>query len=324
MMRRVLAAALLVSSWAVQAEPTVLKMGSLAPRESPWGQVLRVWAKAVKEKTQGALELDFYWNATQGDEAAQISKVKAGQLDGAVVTSVGLGLIDNDVNALTMPGLFSTWDKLDEVREKFRPRFEKVFREKGFELLGWGDIGMDRLISKGFAVHHPTDLKGQKPWAWREDPIFPALNQVVGVTPRQTSVPEALPELAAGNVNVFSVAALGAEQLQWAGRLDNINTLVLEPSIGGVVMSKARLEALPAAQRAALLETGRVACKALTDRIRKEDDAALERFRKRMTVIEPTEAERAEWKKVFAETRARLARGVFPPALVKELEELTR
>ena len=30
-------------------------MSTLIPRESPWGQLLRVWAKAVKEKTKGNL-----------------------------------------------------------------------------------------------------------------------------------------------------------------------------------------------------------------------------------------------------------------------------
>src|SRR5215468_8746645 len=94
-------------------EPMTLKLGSLAPRESPWGQILRVWAKAVKEKTQGAVALDFYWNATQGDEAAQMGQVKSGQLDGAVVTAVGLGSIDHDVNVLQIPGLIGDWATLD-------------------------------------------------------------------------------------------------------------------------------------------------------------------------------------------------------------------
>ncbi len=32
------------------AEAVVFKIGTLAPRESPWGQVFRVWEKAVKQK----------------------------------------------------------------------------------------------------------------------------------------------------------------------------------------------------------------------------------------------------------------------------------
>src|SRR5207249_9966743 len=114
-------------SGATAAEPSVIKLGSLAPRESPWGQILRVWGKAVKEKTGGQVQLDFYWNATQGDEAAQMGKVKSGQLDGAVVTAVGLGAIDQDVNVLHVPGLIQDWAALDRVRDGLKGHFDDSF-----------------------------------------------------------------------------------------------------------------------------------------------------------------------------------------------------
>src|SRR5258706_8274496 len=142
-----------LSGASTATEPLTLKLGSLAPRESPWGQILRVWAKAVKEKTGGAVTLDFYWNATQGDEAAQMGKVKSGQLDGAVVTAVGLGAIDHDVNVLQIPGLIGDWATLDRVRDSLKARFDDSFHKSGIELVGWGDVGLDRLFSKGFAIH---------------------------------------------------------------------------------------------------------------------------------------------------------------------------
>ena len=36
-------------AFVAQAEPNKIKVGTLVPRESPWGQLLRVWAKGVKE-----------------------------------------------------------------------------------------------------------------------------------------------------------------------------------------------------------------------------------------------------------------------------------
>jgi len=301
-----------------------LKVGTLTPRESPWGQVLRVWQKAVKEKTNGAVQVDIFWNGTQGDEAAQISKMKTGQLDGAIVTAVGLGTVDANVNVLQLPGVYDGWDKLDKVREVLRPRFEKSFRDAGFELVGWGDIGLDHLMSRGFALKNPKDAQGKRPWVWREDPILPALFQALGVVPVPTSAPEALPELSTGNVNVMSVAALAAEQLQWSSRLDHINLMVVAPNIGAVVLSKAKLDALTREQRASVMETAKIACRALTKRIRDEDARALERLKKRMTVVTSSPSDLAAWKKVFADARARLARGSFPPDLVKQVETLAK
>lgn len=312
-------------AFAADAEPTKLKIGTLVPRESPWGQLLRVWAKGVKERTKGSVELEFFWNATQGDEPAQISKIKTGQLDGACVTAVGLGIVHNDVNALQMPGIFPDWAALDKAREALRPRFEKAFKEAGFELLGWGDVGLDHMITKGFEVHGPDSFKGKRPWVWREDPNMPQVFQAIGgVTTVPTSIPEVLPELSTGNVNGMAVSALAAEQLQWSSRLDHINLMVVGPNIGGLVFSKAKLDSLKPEDRAVMFETGKLAGKALTDRIRAEDVTALERLKKKMTVTESTPEELKAWGKIFAEARARMAKGTYSPEVVKQIEESVR
>ncbi len=323
-MKKTILCLVMLVAFSTQAA-TTLKVGSLVPRESPWGQVLRVWAKAVKEKTKGEVELEFFWNATQGDEPAQMSKLKTGQLDGAVVSAVGLGIVHNDVNALQMPGVFNDWAQLDKARELLRPRFEKAFVAAGFELVGWGDVGLDRLMSKGYAVTGPESVKGKRPWVWKEDPNLPPVFQVIGgITTVPTSVPEAMPELSTGNVSLMSVSPLAAEQLQWSSRLDHLNLMVVAPNIGGIVFSKAKLDALKPEQRQVILDTGKVVGKALTDRIRAEDVAALERAKKKMTVNEPTPAERAAWSKVFAEARARMAKGTYSADVVKQIEDSVR
>src|SRR5262245_40355614 len=71
----------------------VIKIGTVAPKSSPWGHVFDTWAKAVKEKSSGRLELQFVYNGAAGDEAAMVGKIKNGQLDGAAVSAVGLSKI---------------------------------------------------------------------------------------------------------------------------------------------------------------------------------------------------------------------------------------
>ena len=104
----------------------VIKIGTLAPAASPWGQVFKVWAKAVSEKSSGQLELQFFFNGQQGDEAAMVAKMKSGQLDGAAVTAVGLSKIYKPILALQIPGLFTTWAKLDAARDAMKAEFEKA------------------------------------------------------------------------------------------------------------------------------------------------------------------------------------------------------
>ncbi len=299
----------------------VITIGTLAPKSSPWGQVFSVWEAAVKQKSGGRLELRFFYNGQQGDEGAMVGKMKAGQLDGAAVTAVGLGKIHKPILALQMPGLFSTWAKLDGARNALRPEFEKGASDAGFRILGWGDVGQAHLMTKGFTIRTPGDFAGKKPYVWRDDSVMPAFFQVVGgVTPVPLNIPEVLPNLNTGAINVLIAPALVAEQLQWASKLDHIVSDSSGFAVGALVVSSKKIDALPEDLRAIMQDTGKVATEALTKRIRSEDAAALGRLKGKMTVVELTADEKAKWQGVFKQVRGRLAQGTFSPELVARLE----
>src|SRR3982750_3487260 len=96
--------------------PGTFKIGTLAPQESPSGQVFQAWEKAAQERFTLAdsyqckgnkrplVELTFYWNGQQGDEGAMVGKMKEGQLAGAAITAVGLGQIYRPILVLQLPG----------------------------------------------------------------------------------------------------------------------------------------------------------------------------------------------------------------------------
>lgn len=303
----------------------VVKLGTLAPKASPWGQVFSVWEKAVKEKSGGKLELQFFYNGQQGDEGAMIGKMKAGQLDGAAVTGVGLSKVYKPIVALQMPGLFTSWGKLDAARDALKGDFEKGASDAGFRILGWGDVGLYRTMSKGFPVRSPEDLKGKKPYMWRDDVVTPIVYQVIGgVTPIPLNIPEVLPQLNTGAINVVTTPALAAEQLQWASKLDHIGSNIGGSAIGAVIVSAKRLDALPGDLRAILTDTGKVAAAALTNRIRNEDAAAFGRLKSKMTVVELTADEQGKWAGIFSQVRQRLGQGTFPADLVSKLEGMAK
>jgi TRAP-type C4-dicarboxylate transport system substrate-binding protein len=302
-----------------------IKIGTLAPSASPWGQVFKVWADAVSKKSNGSVELQFFHNGTQGDEAAMVGKMKAGQLDGAAITAVGLGKIYQPITALQMPGLFTSWGKLDAARDALKGEFEKGASDAGFTLLGWGDVGKLYLLSKGVVIKSPDDLKGKKPWMWRDDVTQPSVYQVIGgVSPVPLNVPEVLPNLNTGAIDDLVTSALVAEQMQWSGKLDTITTSVNGLAIGALTISSKRLASLTEEGRNLLMDTGKIAANALTKRIRSEDDAAFERLKKKMTNVNPGADDLAKWDNVFKQARQRLAQGVFSADLVSRLEGLAR
>ena len=303
----------------------VIKIGTLAPKASPWGQVFSVWEKAVKEKRNGAVEVQLFYNGQQGDEGAMVGKMKAGQLDGAAVTAVGLGKIFKPISAIQMPGLFTTWAKLDAARDAMKGEFEQGVKDAGFTLAGWSDVGAVHVMSKGFEIHSPDDIKGKKPYMWRDDVVQPILYQVIGgVTPVPLNVPEVLPNLNTGAINIVNAPSLAAEQLQWSSKLDTINEDVSAMAIGALVFSSKRIDALPPELKTIVMDTGKIAATALTKRIRSEDDAAYARMKGKMKVVVLTADEKAKWKAIFQQTRQRLAQGTFSPDLVAKLERLAQ
>jgi len=298
----------------------VVKVGTLAPKSSPWGKVFETWIKAVNEKSSGNLELQFFYNGSQGDEDGMVGKIKSGQLDGAAVTGVGLSKVYKPILALQMP-LFTSWSKLDKARDAMKADFEKGAKDAGFFLAGWGDVGLVRTMSKGFAVKVPDDLKGKKPYYIRADNVMPAIYSAIGgVSGVPLNVPEVLPNLNTGAINVINAPCLAAEQLQWSGKLDNLNSAPSATAIGALVFSQKRIDALPADLKTILTDTGKVAASALTTKIRSEDDAAFGRLKGKMTVTDPSADDKTKWEAVFKAARQKLAAGTFSSDLVTKLE----
>ena len=300
-----------------------IKVGTLAPKSSAWGQVFATWSKAVEEKSGGRIALQFFYNGQTGDEDAMVAKIKSGQLDGAAISGVGLGKVYKPILALQMPGLFTSWSKLDRARDAMKAEFEKGAKDAGFFIAGWGDVGLVRMMSKGFALKIPDDFRGKKPMFIRADAIQPALYSTIGgVSGVPLNVPEVLPNLNTGAVSIINAPSLVAEQLQWAAKLDNLNESVIAAAIGAIVFSSKRIDALPADLRTILTDTGKVAANALTKRIRSEDDAAFGRLKLKMTVTTLSADEKAKWEAIYKQARQKLAQGTFSPDLVTRLEGL--
>ncbi len=286
---------------------TTLRLATLAPPRSPWGKVFKALAKSVDNKAKGKIEIRWLWNGTAGPERAVVGKIKSGQITGAAITAVGLADIHKPILALQMPGAFASWAALDKARDDNAPAFEAAIAKEGFHLSGWGDVGIGRVMSKGFVVKTPADMRGKHPGMIREDIIAPKVYEVIGgVQGVPESVMGFLPKLNSGTIDILNTPALAAEQLQWASRLDHMNVNPTYYGMGAMVMSQKELDKLTADEKKIVQDEGKVANQVLRKTIRGEDDAAFARLQKSMTTHTPTDAEKAEWKKIFNEACKRL------------------
>jgi TRAP-type C4-dicarboxylate transport system substrate-binding protein len=310
----------LTAATVASAAEHTLRIATIAPKNSSWGKVYGAWQKVIEKKTDGKLDLQIYYNGVQGNEDAMVSKIRTGQLDGATITATGLSLIYKSVLVLQLPGVLKTWDLLDKVRAQVAPQLEAGIKANGFNIVGWGDVGLVHQFTKGFEIHHPDDLKNRRPAVWRNEPIGPALYASIGnIVAVPVDAMEMLPALRSGNVNVIVAPALAAEQLQWTPYLDHVDDQVIVCAVGGMVFKAGVLEALPADLKAVWDDVQKRATDSQQGRIRKLDGESYTRVSQRMTVVHGTQAERDEWTKLLRKVVSRLARGTYDKTLVNKV-----
>jgi TRAP-type C4-dicarboxylate transport system substrate-binding protein len=221
--------------------------------------------------------------------------------------------------------MFNNWAKLDAARNALKPELDKQFEAKGFTILGWGDVGALKTMTVGFEVHKPADLQGKGVFFYQGDPIQPKVYATIGgITPKQLGVPEILPNLASGAINVIVGPPLAAEQLQWASRITHISTQTLGFAIGAFILSAARMNSLTASQRDVLLRKSHEMSDQATISIRNADAQAFARMKATKVAYDPTEADRKEWTDVFAKVAKQLRGTVFTPAIFDKVVQIAQ
>jgi TRAP-type C4-dicarboxylate transport system substrate-binding protein len=312
-----------VARSATAESTTELRIATLAPSGSSWMKVFNAWNLTIQKETDNTLRLRFYAGGSQGDERDFVRKMRAGQMDGAALTNIGLGQLVRPILVLSVPGVLREYEELYEVRAKLGDRFEEMFEQAGYKLLGWGDVGKTRLFSTA-RIERPSDLKRQRPWAWKDDLIFTEFLRVVGANPVRLGVPEVYPALQTGMVDTLPASALAAVSLQWYTRLNYVAARNSGIIVGAAILRKDKFDALTDQQRRVLVETGARAHAALNKVIRRDDDKAYQTVLKRgLTAVDTSEHE-AEWTAVSKQVRERLAGRVYPESLLKQVMATAR
>ncbi len=308
-----LALTVLTSPLASAADPQ-LRVGTLAPKNSLYHRQLLEVGEAWRASQGGAAKYMVYPDGSQGGEAEMARRMRIGQLQGALLSVVGLREIEPSITALqNLPLLFRSWDELDYVREKMRPAMEKKFLDKGFVVLGWGDAGWVRFFSKDAAVR-PDDYKRMKFFAWGSEQEQQSIMKSLGYTPVPLETADILPSIQTGMINVVPSTpyfALASQIYNTAPHMLEINW---SPIVGALVVTTKAWDAMTHEGQASLRAAGDKAGLQMRTQARKEVEEAVDAMKKRGLIVhKPNTAEMQEWN-ALAETLYPRIRGSMVPA----------
>ncbi|OYU27968.1 MAG: C4-dicarboxylate ABC transporter substrate-binding protein [Burkholderiales bacterium PBB2] len=300
------------ASWA-QA-PVQLRIGSLVPKNSQYHQQLMEMGEGWRAAQGSQARFTVFTDGSQGGEAELARRMRIGQLQGALMSVVGLREIEPTVAALqNLPLLFRGWEEVDHVREKMRPAMEQRFLERGFVVVAWGDAGWVRFFSKEPA-QRPEDFKRMKFFAWGSEPEQQAIMKNLGYTPVPLETADILPAMQTGMINVVPATPYFALASQIYNTASNMLDINWAPIVGALVVTKKAWDAMsPAAQRA-LKVGGEKAGLAMRQQARREVDEAVEAMKKRgLKVNKPTPEQMREWSELAERLYPRI-RGSMVPA----------
>ena len=254
----------------------VLKIATLAPEGSSWMKLFHQWQTRVEQRSEGRIKIKFYAGGVQGDEPEVIRKMRGGQLAGAAVTGIGLSKIDPEVRALEAA---RTYEELDHARDRLGDLLKKKFDERGFILMGWGDVGPVHIFSQR-PIRSLEDLRLTKLWMWSDDPITKSLFDALGLRGVPMGVPEVLPSLATGSIDAFMGSPLSTVALQWGSHARYVTSAVVGMATGATVMTKKAWAEMTPADQAILVEEGKAMQTDVLKQVRDDNTRALEQLKK--------------------------------------------
>jgi TRAP-type transport system periplasmic protein len=311
MLPAVLAMALSVTA---QAAPASLRVGSLIPKNSLYHQQLLEMGEAWRAAQGEGARFVVFTDGSQGGEAELARRMRIGQLQGALLSVVGLREIEPSISALqNLPLLFRSWEEVDYVRDRMRPAMEKRFLDKGFVVLGWGDAGWVRFFSKAPAFG-PEDFKGMKFFAWGSEPEQQAIMKSLGYTPVPLETGDILPSIQTGMINVVPSTPYFALASQVYNTAPNMLEINWAPIVGAMVVTKKAWDEMAPAAQTALRAAGEKAGVEMRNKARKEVDEAVDAMKKRGLVVNrPSPAQLREWSDLADKLYPRI-RGTMVPA----------
>ena len=297
-----------------------LRIATLAPRQSPLGDIYQTFKIGMKKATDGQVHVKMYYGGVAGDEISVVRKMRVGQLDGALITSTGLSALVRQVLVLEAPGLIRSYPELDAVREDLAPQLEALFDKAGYKLVAWGDAGKTRIFSTS-KIFGPSDLRNVRPWVWRDSATMRAFIKAAGANGVLLNLPEVYSALQTGIIDTVIASSVGVLAFQWHTKLKTMAKQAGGIVTGAFVIRKEHLATLPQEARDYLEEVSGETEDRLRVEGRKIDDEAAQTLSERLKVINLFRAQR-QWEEVQFTARESLVGRMYSRALLTRVQEI--
>lgn len=195
-------AGVLAASTSGAAESKRVKLGTMAPDQSPWMESLELMSKKLQAATNGEFRWQIFPGGQLGDEIQMVESTQAGSIE---CSGISTGSIANLLPSMQVFELPFYWESREEayyvIDNQFRNYFAEEVKKIGLVLLGWSENGWRHFFIKGNKkISKPDDLKGLR-IRTQESPVHIAFWKALGVNPIPIATPEIYQALERGIID---------------------------------------------------------------------------------------------------------------------------
>ncbi len=194
-------AALLPTQVFAQQKPIVLRLAETHPQDYPTTKGDYEFARLVKERSGGRIQIEVYYGSQLGQEKAVIEQVQFGAIDMTRVSISPVASFVPKLNAFQMPYLYRDeahqWKVLKgDIGKSLLASLEPF----GFIGLGWFEAGSRNFYNSKRPITKPEDLKGLKIRV-QESELMMGLVSAFGAVPTPMAYGEVYSALQTGVVD---------------------------------------------------------------------------------------------------------------------------
>jgi TRAP-type transport system periplasmic protein len=306
-------AATMVMSTSVSAQqPVTIKMATLVPTNSSWFLVLKEVADKWNKLSNGRVKVVLYGGGTKGDDPEVVQAMRLGELQGAVLTSVGVAEIEKSVYAISIPMAFDSYEEVYAVLDRMRPRLEAAMEAKGFVVLNFADAGWIQFFTTK-PVASPDDLKKLTLFQWAGDSKSLEIWKAAGFNVRPAAVTDLPTGLSTGLFQACTLSPQVAQIGRYYEKAKFMTDLKWALLLGATVIKKDTWAQVPADIRPALLKAMQEAGAKLQADIRQNADKDIAAMKSAGLTVVPVDPKTKDlWRRTAESTYGKI-RGDFVP-----------
>ncbi len=287
----------IVSSHAVAK---TLKIATLAPAGTTWMKEMKKGASEINKKTEGRVKLKFYPGGVMGNEKSVHRKIKIGQLHGGAFTSGGLSHIYPEIQTLSLPMLFDTFEEVDYVRSRIDAQLKRNIEEKGFVLLGISEGGFARILSQSRLIDLEA-IRKSKVWIPEGDELVQSTFSTLGISPVSLPISDVFTGLQTGLIETVTINPTAAIAFQWHSNMAYMTETPLTYIIGTLAIQKKAFDKLDAADQAIVRDEIGLVFKHMDQINRSDNQSASDALRNQgIEFVNPSATELDRWKALSA------------------------